>query len=538
MFDRARFSSAAAIVAVTCAGLSAPASGAPQDQATSDQVITHATSLIKAKKWADGLAFLTTNAAKIVADDKWVWHAYVATCHASLGDSAKMLAEYQAAIKLQPKGWAGELLSRDIITVADVLMEKGELKNAIDFLGAHGDKILKDDQFVYFGRQGVCWDLLRNSEKALEFYNKAISHKPDSWYRSYRAKIFHTLGKWDEARKDLDADADLIKEEKEARRLAPLRVVVDGPFRRLYPNSWRKYEQRSKIGNFHIVSTAGIDSDGMDDVEERCAGLDAEKRKDQKKLKKLLRPMKQLESIAAIMELMRKEYMKTVNMKEKDWPKDRVFKVFYFEDKSEFELFNTLQGNPDSESMLGYYQPGYKFLALYNAPGGDQVHGLSEETLDTFFHEGWHQFYDLIAAKPPIWVNEGLAEVMGPSKILNGGKKINLAPLVKKRSPEYPTRYETITAAVKRGQHFKWRKFFRVDRKAWNEGDTNLMYAQAWAVCYFALRGPHKGFRDDFLKLFWGTTKGKSQKALIDELFPNDKLDSYEKIWVKYMKKL
>jgi len=431
--------------------------------------------------------------------------------------------------------------SRSIVNRSTQLIGEGKPREALKLLQESDGKISKIDRWLWFGNQGTPYDRLGQYEKALEYFDKAIETEPDCWVYDDRAEIHHLFGRWDQARADLESAKAYYQKRNQPlpRRAAILNVVVNGPFAQDFPKAWRKCETRSKFGHYQVCSNAGIPNELLEALEKKCAKYDPAKPSQLKKIQKLCKPGRQATSVATLMELVRKEYMELVNMKKNEWPEGRIFKVFYFEDAGDFATFNAMMGDPESESTAGYYDPNFHYLALYNRPGGDNIYGFTEDTLNTFFHEGWHQFYHVLAEDPPIWLNEGLAVFMGPSQVLAGGRKIKLGGLKKRSSdPNRISRYENIKEKVRKGTYMKFREFFYVDSDQWHAGNKHNLYAQSWSVCYYALRGNNAAFRRDFLKLFWETAKNRPQKELIDEFFPPEKLDAYEKAWRAFMKKL
>lgn len=504
----------------------------------SKSILEHSNELLERRQWAEALELLQKSRDKIVPHDLWLWWGNQGDALAGLDRLDEALPCFAQAVASEPKPLFPLIRSAAIVNCSTRLLDRRDPRGALAVLQAHGALIVERDRLAYFGNLGLCHDVLRDFPAAVEAYSKAIALRPSSFYRGYRAELLHALGRWDEARADLDADPDIAKAER-AGQTHPLRVVVDGPFRGRWPAAWRKFELRSRYGHFHVVSNAGVTPDELSALEARCAALDPANPAQRRELESLCRPSTQLTTIATLLELVRKEYMRVVNMKERDWPKGHVFKVFYFDSLPEYESFTRKLGSPMTESTLGFYSPDYRYLCIYNAPGGDLVYGFSETTMDTFFHEAWHQFYDVLADRPPKWMNEGIAEVMGKSKILDGGQKLQLGLLVKRMgNSRYLTRYESIQRRLAAGQHLPFRQFFRVDHAAWVGGDPDLLYAQAWAVCYWALRGGHEAVRKDFLAMFWGSTRGEPLDRLLATHFSDAKLDAYEKAWLEYMKRL
>jgi hypothetical protein len=275
----------------------------------------------------------------------------------------------------------------------------------------------------------------------------------------------------------------------------------------------------------------------MDALEKAAAKLDPTRKADQKKLEGLLKPHNDLVSIANLAELARDEYMRFTGIKEDALPKGKVFKAFFMMNEADFHSFaNDCGGDGESKHTLGFYEPNMKFLQLYSQPGAQsKVCGLALDTVDTFFHEGWHQFFDMLTEQTPIWVDEGIAEFLGHASVTNKGAKIELGLLIRSRGDHY-TRYERIREMISEGKQVPFTKFFRYTVREWNEGDVNCNYAQAWSIAYFALQGKDEAFRKDYSRLFLELVKGRRIDELVDEIFPEEKLKKYEEAWLKYWK--
>lgn len=415
------------------------------------------------------------------------------------------------------------------------LTEKGRPAEAIELLEQTRDTVAESDLWLWWGNKGLAHRDLREDEKALECFGKAVELNPECWFRMRRAILLHQFGRWDEALDDLaveEASAD------PARGTRELKAVIEGPFKHRWPHAWKKLEMTSPLGNYRIVSDFGITEAEMDKLEAECAELDPEDRRDARKLEKLLEPTEDLEVLCDLMEHVRQKYMKFVGMKKRDWPKGRVIKVFFFSTQEGFDAFSRATDGTGSEHALGFYDPNYRYMQIYSVRSGRLYYGIDEETIDTLIHEGWHQFFHVLCENRPIWLDEGLAEFLAKFKVHRGGKDIELGVLVRTRGDFY-TRYERIREVVREGNHIPFRDFFRLNDESWRALDTRICYAQGWGVAYWALKGKrNKKFQKAYIKFFWDCVEGKPHDELLEEHFPDDDLEAYEEEWLEFIKGL
>jgi tetratricopeptide (TPR) repeat protein len=433
-----------------------------------------------------------------------------------------------AALADSPKGI-------DACNRAVTLLDKDKPAEALAILEAAAGTMDPEDEWVWWGNKASCHRDLRQDDQALAAYAKAASLKPDCWFRLDEAILLHIYGRWDEARAALERDVE--KDEQGLRKR--LLGVLDGPYRRRWPRACRKLEYTGKPGHYRVVSDVGVTAEEMDRLEAEAGKLDPKDRLYASKLDKLCAPDPELVSISNMLELTRKEYMKFVGMKENEWPKGKVCKVFFMSNEKDYLDFEKeCSGDGDKENTHGFFDPNLNYMQVRNVDDGSGwVCGLSVESLDTFWHEGWHQFFHLMTDETPIWMNEGVAEFLAKGEVEGNGAKITLGLLVKERG-RFLTRYERIRETVEKGTHVPFRKFFRMDSTAWNAGDLNVHYAQAWAVAYFAFKGPNEEFRKDWCRLFRELVKGRKADEAVTELFPDAELDALEKQWLAYIRKL
>ncbi|MBI2922257.1 MAG: DUF1570 domain-containing protein [Planctomycetes bacterium] len=414
------------------------------------------------------------------------------------------------------------------------LIDQDKPAEALAVLEAAKGTMKPDDEWVWWGNKGHAhWDL-RQDTKALEAFAKAVELKKDCWFRVHYANLLHEFGRWEEALALLDGPID----PDYADRAKRLRAVIEGPYRKRWPHAWKKLEYTGKLGHYQVISDVGVTAAGMDKIEAEAAKINPADGVQKFKLEQLCKPSADLVNVYNMLELTRKEYMKLSGMTEAQWPKGKVCRVFFLGNQQEFLDFAKAAGDDDThESTLGFFDPNFKYIQLYNREGGGWVCGIGTETLDTFWHEGWHQFFDVLTTQRPDWINEGLAEFVGKGDVSEDGSRLTLGTLVKSRG-DFVTRYERIKEVVTALRHVPFRDFFRCDGDKWEAGDVLAHYAQAWAVVYYALRGDNEAFRKDFRKLFAEIVKGTAWADAVKAVFPDGKLDEYEKKWISYIERL
>lgn len=412
------------------------------------------------------------------------------------------------------------------------LLGEGKPLEALEVMEGAEGTLDAEDEWLWWGNKGHCHRDLRQDDEALKHYGKAVELQPKCWFRFSWCRLLHEFGRWEEATTELEKDIDPDYRAE----AAALKEVIRGPYQDRWPLTWRKLEYRSKKGNYHVVSDVGVTTEEMDALEEEASKLDLESKSDQKKLEKMLKPHDDLISIANLSELARDEYLRFTGVSSRDLPKGKVSKIFFFMNEGDFHSFaRSCGGDGDTEHTLGFYSPGMKYLQFYSQPGVEEsrVCGLSRDTVDTFFHEGWHQFFDMLTAQTPIWLDEGLAEFVGHADVKAKGAKIELGLLIRVRGQHY-TRYERIKETIKQNGHIPFTRFFKYTQRDWHSGDVNIHYAQAWSIAYFGLKGNDANFKKDYARLFKALREGTPNDEAVDEIFGDDKLKKYEESWLKY----
>ena len=189
----------------------------------------------------------------------------------------------------------------------------------------------------------------------------------------------------------------------------------------------------------------------------------------------------------------------------------------------------------EKENTLGFYSPNHKYLTLYDYGGDDTVAGITKETIQTALHEVWHQFFDVLTAQQPIWLNEGIAEFVGHCDIPRDGSKVNVGLLIRKQGDDFMTRYQVLKSLDK---YYRLNDLFRMTTAEWHKSDKNVLYAQSWSVVYYAMKGGNDAFKKDFQKFFKDLRDGRPWLDAVEQHFPEKKLDALEKQWLKFIREL
>jgi hypothetical protein len=211
-----------------------------------------------------------------------------------------------------------------------------------------------------------------------------------------------------------------------------------------------------------------------------------------------------------------------------------ISRVYIFASREDFLTFSQALGE-DMDDAVGFYSPGTRILAIDAQDDPEGKETFSEDTRDTIFHEGFHQFVRFHAPGLPTWLDEGLAEYFGPSKILASGKLET--GVVKKTAGEgKTTRLQDIREALKDGTALPLAKFVQLDDDTFSDEKQVLTnYAQAWSLIHFLVSTEHRALVIDYFRLI---RAGKTPEQAHAETFGKTDMAALEKQWRKYVEGL
>jgi tetratricopeptide (TPR) repeat protein len=201
-------------------------------------------------------------------------------------------------------------------------------------------------------------------------------------------------------------------------------------------------------------------------------------------------------------------------------------RAFIFNTEEGYQQYANLTRNSRVESTLGYFHPGFNQLLLFEDSGGS-----IEETLDTLYHEGFHQFISGVCKELPLWANEGLAEYYGPTRFNQYGEVKAVGALNPLRVPflkEY------------RGRGYKYLSFkdlMNQSLRQFQSGNLGIKYAQSWAMIHFFKHGK-KGRKGLFNKYFELIRRGQSADFAYRQSYGKLDLGSFERDWQGYLNRM
>ena len=188
--------------------------------------------------------------------------------------------------------------------------------------------------------------------------------------------------------------------------------------------------------------------------------------------------------------------------------------VYIFRTQSEFLNYSWKEGVFISRGVLGYYRfsGGKEIVTFYN-----------EGEFNTFavlFHEGTHQFVDLVCSKPPIWVNEGLA-VYFENSVFEGRQLVTNIPR---------SRLIQLQGVIKSGDFIPLDQLIATE--PWAFG--SLHYAEAWSLIYFFVNADEGRYAKRFDYYFKRLKQGTSNEEAFKKAFSSDFV-GLEKRWKEFV---
>ncbi|MBX3468762.1 MAG: DUF1570 domain-containing protein, partial [Planctomycetes bacterium] len=186
-------------------------------------------------------------------------------------------------------------------------------------------------------------------------------------------------------------------------------------------------------------------------------------------------------------------------------PPARKSRVLVFDAEEGYHSYAALTMDDRVESTLGCYLPRYRQLLLFE----DKDDTTLEETRQTLFHEGFHQFLHQLVPDNlvPYWLNEGLAEYLSACTVKDGK--------VVAQGQVLQGRLRDLRAFLRAGGPFPFDKLMKETPREFYSGAVWAKYAQAWAMVHFFEEGPDEDARGRFRRYVAKLREG----AAADEAF-------------------
>jgi len=216
------------------------------------------------------------------------------------------------------------------------------------------------------------------------------------------------------------------------------------------------------------------------------------------------------------------ETFKDVFTEDSKRPKPRVA---VFNTREAYLTYGELTLSGRQEWTLGYFHPLYRELLLFEDVDFDA-------TLQTLYHEAFHQFMSMMIARVPFWYNEGIAEYMGGIKIevsKTQSKILERARILDGR-----------LKGLKAGLNFalKFEDIMMQSPAQFYSGPVSFKYAQAWAMVHFYYEAEKGKYRPRIEAYFKKLKEGGSPREAYEAGFGDAKMDELQKEWVEYVKKM
>jgi hypothetical protein len=216
------------------------------------------------------------------------------------------------------------------------------------------------------------------------------------------------------------------------------------------------------------------------------------------------------------------EVFKDVFQEDPRRPKPRVA---VFNTREAYLTYGELTLSGRQEWTLGYFHPLYKELLLFEDVDQDA-------TLQTLYHEAFHQFMAMMAPKVPYWYNEGIAEYMGgirvevqkgQSRIAERAKILDGRLKALKQGLAMALPFEAIMMQTP-GQFYS--------------GPVSFKYAQAWSMVHFLYEAAGGKHRPRIEAYFRKLREGGDSKAAYQAGFGDAPMEELQKEWLEYVKKM
>ncbi len=202
-------------------------------------------------------------------------------------------------------------------------------------------------------------------------------------------------------------------------------------------------------------------------------------------------------------------------------PKRPKPRVAVFNTREAYLTYGELTLSGRQEWTLGYFHPLFKELLLFEDVDIDA-------TLQTLYHEAFHDFMNQIAPRTPFWFNEGIAEYMGGLKIEVSKKDAKVV----EKAKILDGRLRGLRGALPLALPFK--DIMLQTPGQFYAGPVSFKYAQAWSMVHFFFETPaHRPRIESYLRAL---VKGGSSQAAYEAGFGDAPMDALQKEWLEYVK--
>jgi len=205
----------------------------------------------------------------------------------------------------------------------------------------------------------------------------------------------------------------------------------------------------------------------------------------------------------------------------KEDPKRIKPRVAIFNTREAYMTYSELTLLDRAEFTLGYFMPPFRELLLFEDVEMD-------DTLQTLYHEAFHQFMMMMVARPPYWYNEGIAEYMGGITIEGGA--------IKQKGRILEGRLKGLKRHL--DMAFPFENLMKQSPGAFYSGPASFKYAQAWSMIHFFYeheKGKHRKLIDAYYRAL---LEGKEIDEAYDAAFGGVDMKALQAEWRAYAEKM
>ena len=212
-------------------------------------------------------------------------------------------------------------------------------------------------------------------------------------------------------------------------------------------------------------------------------------------------------------ELIRRAYNKIFS----NIPKpDRKYKIFVYANRDAY-----LKGGAPPMSA-GYFDQLVRKLVIYKQ-------SPARETLNTLYHEAFHQYLQDYQEQAPQWFNEGLGDYFGAYEYVREGKREFM------RSRADAGRLSHVQAAIDRKLCPPAAELMvMTQQEMYQPSMVGIHYAQAWAMIYFMIEGGKPVYKTTLMNYFKALQKGMDRHEAYAATFGKLDMQKFDSEWKGY----
>ncbi len=205
----------------------------------------------------------------------------------------------------------------------------------------------------------------------------------------------------------------------------------------------------------------------------------------------------------------------------KEDPKRTKPRIAIFNTREAYMTYGELTLSRRQELTLGYFHPMYKELLLFEDVDMD-------DTLQTMYHEAFHQFMSMMIPRAPFWYNEGIAEYMGSISV-DKGRVVAKARIL-------DGRLKGLKMYLKQALTFE--DIMNQTPGQFYSGPVSYKYAQAWSMVHFLYEHENGKYRKLIDTYYKSLLDGKEMREAYDEAFGGTDMKELRKEWMAYVEKM